>query len=143
MLFSYCISAINVLLCFCTDVAVWVLNDQIVKCENHQKVSSVLNDQITKDKTSQEITYKYDLIDDSDYSSHDKEFWYLLQRLRGYFNRHRLSRNHADIPMEDISQQNSPQFPDRRNISKPKYKPTDHMLFVMVSKFMYSHLYRA
>lgn len=139
MLFSHCSLVISRLFCFCTDIAIWVLNDQIVKGENHQKVSSVQNDQITMDKTSQEITYKYDLIDDSDYSSHDKEFWYLLQRLSGYFNRRRLLRNHADIPMGNLSQQTSPQFPDRRDISKPKYKPTDHMLYIMVSKFIYSH----
>ena len=117
------------------DIAIWVLNDQIVKGENDQKITLVLNDQITRDKSNQEITYKYGLIDDSDYSSHNKQFWNLLQCLSGYFSHHRLSSNHADIPMSNLSQEEAnPQFPDRRDINKPKYKPTDHMLYIMVGK---------
>ena len=117
------------------DIAIWVLNNQITKDENDEK-----------------IQYDYKLIDDLDHSSNRTRFHSLLHHCHSFCcsqtstptqsfystNFDATSQLCRQDSLEYRSNQ-TPEEPDFENPKdrKPEYEPTNHMLYVMVSNYTY------
>lgn len=128
------------------DIAVWVLNNQITKDENDPK-----------------IIYNYELIDDFQPPPFRKQFGSPLHCC-GYFCCHKSlatdnhvavletgsyksSDNHAaDLTSPEtgsyetsdkaLSKEDKVDGYQERKDDKPKYEPTNHLLYIMVSKLL-------
>ena len=94
-----------------TDIAMWVLNDQIIKEENDQN-----------------IRYEYNLIDDLDHNSSRTKFHSLLHYCRNFYDASNSCisqpQRQADLEHEII------QNPEKKKLP---YQATRHMLYYMVS----------
>ena len=104
------------------DIAIWVLNNQI-----------------TKDKNDERIRYDYKLIDDFDHLSSRTRFHSLLHR--------NFRHSQSSVPTQSYTAifhttnqscrlehtNPTPEETENAKVKQPKYEPTNHILYVMVS----------
>ena len=113
---------------FCTDVAIWVLNKQITEEDN-----------LT-------ITYNYKLIDDLDYSSHPNLLYSALQYCCGCLRCCKSLLSNPQSTVNESAHAQSYEIIDmqssgNREDEQCKYRPINHLLYIMVSK-LYIEIYQ-
>ena len=106
------------------DIAIWVLNNQITKDENDER-----------------IRYDYKLIDDLDYLSNCTPFHSLLRHCYNFCYSQSPVPTPSYTPNFHTTSQScrldytNPTLEETENakVKQPEYEPTNHILYVMVS----------
>ena len=105
------------------DIAIWVLNNQITKDENDER-----------------IRYDYKLIDDLDHLSSRTRFHSLLRRNFCHSQSSLPTQSFFTVSFHTTSQfcrlehtNPTPEETENAKVKQPKYESTNHILYVMVS----------